>query len=85
MLFGKRDCLSSLQTLFVLLIFNGMAKTKLTILPFLCCGEIVKNYNVSRVYRSKLFTVYISCLFFLLVQLLPIESTRQILKAGMFR
>ena len=28
-----------------LLILNGMAQTKLAILPFLCCGEFVKNSN----------------------------------------
>ena len=38
----KRDYLSMLQTLLVFLILNGIAKTKLAILPFLCCGEIVK-------------------------------------------
>ena len=27
-----------------LLLLNGMVKTKLTIFPFLYCGEIVKNY-----------------------------------------
>ena len=37
---GKKDYLSRLQTLLVFLILNGMAKTKLAILPFLCCGEI---------------------------------------------
>ena len=40
---SKRDYLSRLQTLLVSLILNGMAKTKLAILPFSCCGEIVKN------------------------------------------
>ena len=44
---GKRDCLSRLQTLWVFLILNGMAKTKLAILPFLCCGEIMTNSNES--------------------------------------
>ena len=83
---GIKYNLSKLQSsLFFLMAWHGMAKTKLAILPFLCCGEIVKNQNATRVYRSKLCTVYTSRLFFLLVQLLPIESTRQILKAGMFR
>ena len=40
---GKRDYLSRLQTLLIFLILNGTAKTKLAILPFLCCEEIVKN------------------------------------------
>ena len=40
---GNRDYLSRLQTLLVFSILNGMAKTKLAILSFLCCGEIVKN------------------------------------------
>ena len=40
---GKEDYLLRLQTLLVFLILNGMAKTKLEILPFLCCGEIVKT------------------------------------------
>ena len=39
----KKHHLSRLQTLLVLLILNGEAKTKLTILPILCCEEIVKN------------------------------------------
>ena len=43
MLVSKRDYLSRLPTLLVFLILNGMAKTKLAILPFLCCGELVKN------------------------------------------
>ena len=43
MSFGKRDYLPRLQTLLFILILNGMAKTKFAILPFLCCGEIVKN------------------------------------------
>ena len=42
---GKRDYLSRLQTLLVFLILNGIAKTKLAILAFLDCGEIVKNSN----------------------------------------
>ena len=49
----KRDYLSRLQTLFVILILNGMAKTKLAVLPFLCCGEIVKN-------SITLYTLYTS-------------------------
>ena len=40
---GKRDYLSRLQTLLVFLILDGMAKMKLAVLPFLCCGEILKN------------------------------------------
>ena len=40
---GNRDYLPRLQTLLVFLILNGMAKTKLAILPFLSCGEIMKN------------------------------------------
>ena len=44
---GKRDYFLRLQTLLVFLILNGVAKTKLAILPFLCCGEIVKNSNES--------------------------------------
>ena len=39
----KRDYLSRLQTLLVFLILNAMIETKSAILPFLCCGEIVKN------------------------------------------
>ena len=31
------------QTSLVFLILNGMAKAKMAILPFFCCGEIVKN------------------------------------------
>ena len=41
---GKRGYLSRLKTLLVFLIFNGMVKTKLAILPILYCEEIVKNY-----------------------------------------
>ena len=40
---GKRQYLSMLQTLLVFLILNDMVKTKLAILPLLCCTEIVKN------------------------------------------
>ena len=40
---GKRDYFSRMLTLLVFLILNGTAKTKLTILPFFCCEEIVKN------------------------------------------
>ena len=45
MSFVKRDYLADfrLQTLLVFLILNDTAKTKLTILEFLYCGEIVKN------------------------------------------
>ena len=39
----KRDYVRRFQTLLVLLILNGMVKTKLAILPILCCEEIVKN------------------------------------------
>ena len=38
MFVGKRDYLTRFQTL-----LNGMVKTKLAILPILCCEEIVKN------------------------------------------
>ena len=41
----KRDYISRLQTLLVFLILNGTAKTKLAILAFLYCGQIVKNSN----------------------------------------
>ena len=41
---GKRYYLLRLQTSLVFLILNGMAKTKLAILPFLCCGEIMKTF-----------------------------------------
>ena len=41
--FAKRDYLSRLQTLLVFLILNGTVKTKLAILSFLCCEEILKN------------------------------------------
>ena len=40
---SKRDYISSLQILIVFLIVKGTAKTKLAILPFLYCGEAVKN------------------------------------------
>ena len=40
---GKRDNLTRFQTLLIFLIVNGMIKTKLAILPILCCEEIVKN------------------------------------------
>ena len=39
----KRDYISMLLTLLVFLISNNTAKTKLAILAFLYCGEIVKN------------------------------------------
>ena len=44
----KRHYLSGFQTLLVFLILNGMAKTMLAILPFLCCGKIVKNSIIAR-------------------------------------
>ena len=40
---GKRDYHSRLQTILVFLILKGMAKMKLAILSFLCCGDIMKN------------------------------------------
>ena len=40
---SKGHYISRLQTLLVFLILNGTAKMKLAILPFLYCGEIVKN------------------------------------------
>ena len=43
MLVGKRDYLPRLQTLLAFLILSGMAKTKLAIWSFLCCGEFVKS------------------------------------------
>ena len=43
---GKRDYLSRLENLLVLLILNGMAKMKLAILPILCCEEIEKTLFV---------------------------------------
>ena len=43
---SKREFLSRLQTLLAFLILNGMAKMKLAILPFLCCGQIVKNSSL---------------------------------------
>ena len=46
MLVGKRDYLSQLKTSLVFEISNGTDKTKLLILAFLQCGEIVKNYWV---------------------------------------
>ena len=39
----KGDYISRLWTLLVFFILNGMAKRKLAILSFLCCGEIVKK------------------------------------------
>ena len=50
---GKRDCNSRLQTLLFFLILNGKAKTKSAILPFMCCGEIVKNSIVHILYVYK--------------------------------
>ena len=43
MLVNVKLDVSWLQTLLVFLFLNGMAKMKLAILPFLCCGEIMKN------------------------------------------
>ena len=40
---SKRDYISTLQILIVFLIVKGTLKTKLAILPFLYCGEAVKN------------------------------------------
>ena len=40
---AQGDYISSLESLVVLLISNGTAKTKLAILPFWYCGEFVKN------------------------------------------
>ena len=40
---GKRDYLSRLQTLLLFFNLNDTAKTKLAIISFLYCGEIVKN------------------------------------------
>ena len=48
MLVVKKDYLSRLQTLLVLIILNGTAKMKLAILVFLYCGQIVKNSNETR-------------------------------------
>ena len=42
----QEDYISRLQTSLVKLILNGTAKTKLAILAFLHCGEIVKNSTV---------------------------------------
>ena len=53
---GKRGYLSWLQALLVFLIVNGTVKTKLATLPFLCCGEIVKN----SIYAS-LFIFHLHC------------------------
>ena len=39
----KRDNFRRYHTLLALLILNGKVKTKLAILPILCCEEIVKN------------------------------------------
>ena len=44
MLVNVKLDVSWLQTLLVFLYLNGMAKMKLAIFPFLCGGEIVKNY-----------------------------------------
>ena len=54
---GERDQLSRLHTLLVFLIFNGTAKTKLAILAFLCCREIVINSNVSLVTPANILQV----------------------------
>ena len=42
---GKRDYPSRFQTLLVFLILNGTGKTKLAILTFMYCGEIMENSN----------------------------------------
>ena len=56
---SKRDYLSMLQTLLVIINLNDMAKIKLAILPFLCCGEIMKNSNVrenkDEIFRFEIF------------------------------
>ena len=42
---GKRHYISRLQTLLVFSLLNGIAKTKLAVLAYLYCGEIMKNSN----------------------------------------
>ena len=54
---GKMDYLSRLQTLLVFLILIGLAKTKLAILPFLYCGEIVKTPIAQKANFMKPFKV----------------------------
>ena len=39
----NRDNLTRFQTLLAPLVLNGMVKTKLVILPIMCCEEIVEN------------------------------------------
>ena len=62
---GKWDHLSRLQTLLlVFLILNNTAKTKLTILAFLYCEEIVKTLcNVSAENMALFVTLHrtLSC------------------------
>ena len=51
---GKRDnSLSRFETLLVFLILNDRAKTKLAILAFLCCREIVKNSIANFAYYGR--------------------------------
>ena len=57
---SKRDYLCKLQILLVFLILNDMAKTKLAILPFLCCREIVKNSSGST-YARTVHPLYVEC------------------------
>ena len=45
--------LSMLQTSLVMLILNGIAKTKLPILAFLYSGEFVKNPNSRKSLKDK--------------------------------
>ena len=57
MTFGKMDYLLRLQTLLVLYISNGTVKTKLAILAFFCCEEVMKNSSVTgreRLIRTRL-------------------------------
>ena len=56
MSFGKRNYLLSIQTLLVFLIVNGTSKTKLAILVFLCCGEILR-YSFGIVFLFIFFSV----------------------------
>ena len=57
----KRDYIKRLQTLLVFLILNLTERTKLAILAFLYCGEIVKNCNVLP-HQSDLSTQTAFCL-----------------------
>ena len=61
---GERDYLSRLQTLLGFLIFNSLAKTKLAILPFLCCGEIVKTSNINLSYAALIYSRHIHNILF---------------------